>query len=287
MATPSRRKLISCTHPRLAPRGRSLHEAPSFSTVEQLKRQVDMQLKLQFCDICLDSRKVRAAARGPAALPGRCCAPCRLPAALLGRGRPGARTRAMAAAAGVCVRAAAVQQGGPGQAHEGARGWQLLAAAGSCCSCWPAPAAARLATAAAHCRPGLHAALLPRSPAPPGQVGDESGPLADSGFKGHPLCRFCKRRFYDTNELFKHMESAHEQCFICRRVQPDKYVYYRDYAELEGGRRRCCCCWPGGWLGLAGGWGCWGLAGGWGCWGLGGGCRGHPGCWGRRGCSGC
>ncbi len=70
------------------------------------------------------------------------------------------------------------------------------------------------------------------------KVGDASGPLADSGFKGHPVCRFCKCRFYDNNELFKHMESAHEQCFICRRVQPDKYVYYRDYAELEGGWRQ-------------------------------------------------
>lgn len=69
------------------------------------------------------------------------------------------------------------------------------------------------------------------------KVGDSSGPLADSGFKGHPLCRFCKRRFYDNNELFKHMESAHEQCFLCRRHQPEKYVYYRDYAELEGERR--------------------------------------------------
>jgi hypothetical protein len=74
------------------------------------------------------------------------------------------------------------------------------------------------------------------------KVGDSSGPLADSGFKGHPLCRFCKRRFYDNNELFKHMESAHEQCFLCRRHQPEKYVYYRDYAELEGEWR-----WGWGW----------------------------------------
>ena len=30
------------------------------------------------------------------------------------------------------------------------------------------------------------------------------------------------------------MQSAHEQCFLCRRAQPDRYVYYKDYNELEG-----------------------------------------------------
>ncbi|MEW5299479.1 MAG: hypothetical protein WDW36_002493 [Sanguina aurantia] len=63
--------------------------------------------------------------------------------------------------------------------------------------------------------------------------GDDTGPLAESGFKGHPSCRFCHTRFYDSNELFKHMETAHEHCFICRRARPDKYVYYRHYKELE------------------------------------------------------
>lgn len=29
------------------------------------------------------------------------------------------------------------------------------------------------------------------------------------------------------------MHSAHEQCFLCRRANPNKYVYYRDYADLE------------------------------------------------------
>jgi hypothetical protein len=64
--------------------------------------------------------------------------------------------------------------------------------------------------------------------------GDLAGPLAESGFKGHPQCRFCHKRFYGDNELFIHMQSAHEQCFICRRARPDRYIYYRDYNELEG-----------------------------------------------------
>ncbi|GFH23518.1 uncharacterized protein HaLaN_21141, partial [Haematococcus lacustris] len=63
--------------------------------------------------------------------------------------------------------------------------------------------------------------------------GDETGPLAESGFKGHPVCKFCRQRFYDSAELYKHMESAHEHCFLCRRLQPGTYVYYRHYRELE------------------------------------------------------
>lgn len=45
--------------------------------------------------------------------------------------------------------------------------------------------------------------------------------------------RFCKKRFYGENELFTHMHSAHEQCFLCRRAHPNKFVYYRDYPDLE------------------------------------------------------
>ncbi len=50
------------------------------------------------------------------------------------------------------------------------------------------------------------------------RMGDETGPLAESGFKGHPLCKFCKQRFFDSHELWRHMESAHEHCFLCRQV---------------------------------------------------------------------
>lgn len=64
--------------------------------------------------------------------------------------------------------------------------------------------------------------------------GDVTGPMAEAGFKGHPTCTFCRKHFYGDNELFAHMQSTHEQCFLCRRARPDKHVYYRDYAELEG-----------------------------------------------------
>ena len=64
--------------------------------------------------------------------------------------------------------------------------------------------------------------------------GDATGALAESGFRGHPQCRFCRKSFYGDNELFSHMQQNHEQCHLCRRARPEKYVYYRDYAELDG-----------------------------------------------------
>lgn len=30
------------------------------------------------------------------------------------------------------------------------------------------------------------------------------------------------------------MSERHESCFLCQRAKPNKHVYYRDYAELEG-----------------------------------------------------
>eukprot|EP00873_Tetraselmis_striata_P040719 jgi/Tetstr1/460983/TSEL_006135.t1 len=81
--------------------------------------------------------------------------------------------------------------------------------------------------------------------------GDASGPMAENIFKAIPSAvlasltsssaivvmanvRFCRKRFYGENEIYQHMQTAHEHCFICRRADPNKYVYYRDYTELEG-----------------------------------------------------
>ncbi|KAI8465214.1 MAG: hypothetical protein J3K34DRAFT_525573 [Monoraphidium minutum] len=65
------------------------------------------------------------------------------------------------------------------------------------------------------------------------RTGDDAGPLAEAGFKGHPPCHFCRSRFYDSGELYNHMERSHEHCFLCRRANPNKYVYFKDYAELD------------------------------------------------------
>ena len=66
--------------------------------------------------------------------------------------------------------------------------------------------------------------------------GDLYGPLAEGGFKGHPMCEFCRNRFFSETELFKHNSEKHETCFLCRQENPHIYRYYRDYADLEGRR---------------------------------------------------
>ena len=64
------------------------------------------------------------------------------------------------------------------------------------------------------------------------QVGDAEGPLAESGFKGHPQCKFCSKYFYGEAELFSHMETKHFRCFICQKEKPETYTYYKDVPEL-------------------------------------------------------
>ena len=46
---------------------------------------------------------------------------------------------------------------------------------------------------------------------------DNPGAVDQSGFKGHPNCGFCKRRFYGEDELYVHCREAHERCFVCDR----------------------------------------------------------------------
>jgi hypothetical protein len=55
-----------------------------------------------------------------------------------------------------------------------------------------------------------------------------------NGFKGHPECGFCRKKFYDDEQLFEHCRDQHEQCHICMRADPQlRNVYYRDYNELQ------------------------------------------------------
>lgn len=47
------------------------------------------------------------------------------------------------------------------------------------------------------------------------------------------LCSFCKQHFYDQTAMFKHMEQHHYHCHLCRRENPDNYIYFKDYQHLE------------------------------------------------------
>lgn len=59
-------------------------------------------------------------------------------------------------------------------------------------------------------------------------IGEERG-----GFTGHPLCSFCRKRFYSDNELYQHMSVDHYLCHICQRLHPGQYEYFHNYDDLE------------------------------------------------------
>jgi E3 ubiquitin-protein ligase ZNF598 len=62
---------------------------------------------------------------------------------------------------------------------------------------------------------------------------DKPGAIDQSGFRGHPLCGFCKKHFYSDDELYTHCRERHERCHICDRRNPGQPAYYNNYASLE------------------------------------------------------
>ena len=63
---------------------------------------------------------------------------------------------------------------------------------------------------------------------------DNPGAIDQSGFKGHPECGFCRKRFYGDDELFSHCREKHERCHICdRRSEGRQPQYYVNYEALE------------------------------------------------------
>jgi hypothetical protein len=70
------------------------------------------------------------------------------------------------------------------------------------------------------------AELSEHTNSPPGSMigsgGDKSG--------GHPLCKFCSKRFFDSQALYAHMRDAHFTCHLC----PSRYQqrFYRGVVQL-------------------------------------------------------
>lgn len=63
---------------------------------------------------------------------------------------------------------------------------------------------------------------------------DNPGAIDQSGFRGHPECGFCRKRFYGDDELYTHCREKHERCHICdRRNGGRNPQYYLNYQELE------------------------------------------------------
>ena len=63
---------------------------------------------------------------------------------------------------------------------------------------------------------------------------DNPGAVDQSGFKGHPECGFCRKRFYGDDELYVHLREKHEKCHICdRQGTNQQQQYFLDYDALE------------------------------------------------------
>ncbi len=50
-------------------------------------------------------------------------------------------------------------------------------------------------------------------------------------FSGHPMCLFCGTRFYDGDQLLKHMQQAHFSCDVCNRGE-FTFVFYKNRPKL-------------------------------------------------------
>lgn len=57
------------------------------------------------------------------------------------------------------------------------------------------------------------------------------GDVEDTSHKGHPLCKFCDVRYFDNDELYRHLRRDHYYCHFCG----DDYrlQYYRNYEYLR------------------------------------------------------
>jgi hypothetical protein len=56
--------------------------------------------------------------------------------------------------------------------------------------------------------------------------GDNDGSL------GHPMCEFCRIRYFDKTLLFQHLSKDHYTCHICEK-DGIQFKYYQDYNKLE------------------------------------------------------
>ncbi|XP_064477946.1 E3 ubiquitin-protein ligase ZNF598-like isoform X2 [Ornithodoros turicata] len=59
----------------------------------------------------------------------------------------------------------------------------------------------------------------------------QSGDVEDTSHRGHPLCQFCNVRYFDNDELYRHLRREHYFCHFCG----DDYrlQYYRSYEFLR------------------------------------------------------
>lgn len=49
--------------------------------------------------------------------------------------------------------------------------------------------------------------------------------------KGHPLCEFCNKSYFDSNHLYRHMNETHMTCHMCPTSMSQRY--YKDSVSLN------------------------------------------------------
>ena len=63
------------------------------------------------------------------------------------------------------------------------------------------------------------------------------GDEGDSSMKGHPNCEYCENRYFDNEELYKHLRKDHYFCHFCDA--DGLQAFYADYPNLRGHFARC------------------------------------------------
>ncbi|XP_041473607.1 E3 ubiquitin-protein ligase ZNF598-like isoform X1 [Lytechinus variegatus] len=59
-----------------------------------------------------------------------------------------------------------------------------------------------------------------------------SGDQDDTSYRGHPLCEFCDDRYFDNDELHRHLRKDHYFCHFCE-TDGVTNEYYSEYEDLE------------------------------------------------------
>lgn len=59
-----------------------------------------------------------------------------------------------------------------------------------------------------------------------------TGDQDDTSYRGHPLCEFCDERYFDNDELLRHLRRDHYFCHFCE-TDGVTNQYYGEYEDLE------------------------------------------------------
>ncbi|KAH8269583.1 hypothetical protein KR018_009570 [Drosophila ironensis] len=62
------------------------------------------------------------------------------------------------------------------------------------------------------------------------QLHNTKGDLDNRSHRGHPLCEYCKKRYVDRDELFRHLRREHYFCHFCDADGCNEF--YNEYADL-------------------------------------------------------